>query len=254
MSKIKIIPCLDIKDGRVIKNEKFLLNSRDAGDPAELASFYCKEGADALAMLDTTASLEKRGTLLETVKRVSAQISVPFIVGGGIRTVSDADEVLAAGASMVLVNTAAIRRPELISELAKQYGSGRVVVAIDAKRDADGKYRLCINGGREILSETDAVEWAVECEKRGAGEIVLTGFDTDGTKNGYDLEMTKSVAEAIKIPVTASGGAGILEHFYEAVAIGKASNVLAASLFHFKELSIMQVKNYLHGKGLDVFI
>ena len=247
----RIIPCLDVHAGRVVKGVNFV-NIRDAGDPVEVAAVYDKAGADELAFLDITASADARKIMLDMVMRVAEQVFIPFTVGGGIRTVEDFREILKAGADKVSVNSAAIRRPELVSEAAWRFGSQCVVVAIDAKRRQDGSsWEVYINGGR-VGTGKDAVEWAVEAERLGAGEILLTSMDCDGTKNGYDLELTRRVSESVKIPVIASGGAGAMEHFYDALTEGKADAVLAASLFHYRELEIRQLKEYLKGRGIEV--
>jgi len=250
MKYSKIIPCLDIENGRVVKGINFV-NAVDAGDPSQVAEYYSKSGADELVFLDITATVENRGTLLEVIKRTAAKVSVPFAVGGGIRSVEDAKAIFAAGASKVSINSAAIKRPMLIDELAKEFKSQSVVVAIDGKRGKNGEYLTCIDGGFK-LTDIDAVKWAKECEKRGAGEILLTSFDADGTKQGYDIEMTRAISDAVKIPVTASGGAGSLEHIFDALTKGGAQNALVASLFHFKELTVRQVKEYLRSKGVNV--
>ena len=250
METIKIVPCLDMKDGRVVKGVNFV-NFKDAGDPAEIAEFYCKEGADELVFLDIAATVEDRGMMLDVLRRTAAKVNIPLAVGGGLRSVADCAAVFEAGASKASVNSAAIKRPELINELVASFGSERVVVAIDARRGENGKYCTCINGGLTV-TEIDAVEWAKEAESRGAGEILLTSFDLDGTKKGYDIEMTRAIADAVNIPVTASGGAGTLEHIYEAVTAGGAKSALVASLFHFRELTIQQVKEYLRDKGIAV--
>ncbi len=247
----RIIPCLDVRDGRVVKGVNFI-NIRDAGDPVEIASFYDKAGADELTFLDITASSDARSIMIDVVSRVAEQVFIPFTVGGGIRTVDDFREILKAGADKVSVNSAALKRPELISEAADRFGSQCVVAAIDAKRRNDGSgWDVYLNGGR-INTGRDAVEWAVEAEKLGAGEILLTSMDCDGTKNGYDIELTRSISESVKIPVIASGGAGTMEHFYKALTNGKADAVLAASLFHFREMEIMDLKAYLKEKGIEV--
>ncbi|MGN0424333.1 MAG: imidazole glycerol phosphate synthase subunit HisF [Acetatifactor sp.] len=247
----RVIPCLDVKDGRVVKGINFL-NLKDAGDPAEVAAAYDKEGADEVVFLDINASADNRATQLEWVRQVASKVFIPFTVGGGIRTVDDFKAILREGADKIAVNSAAIMDPELISRAADKFGSQCVVVAIDAKRRADGLgWNIFKNGGR-IDMGIDAVEWAKKAAKLGAGEILLTSMDGDGTKAGYDLELTRVVAEAVEIPVIASGGAGTLEHFYEALADAKAEAVLAASLFHYKELEIRQVKQYLAQKGISV--
>lgn len=247
----RVIPCLDIKDGRVVKGINFV-NLRDAGDPADVASAYDAAGADEVVFLDITASSDSRDTQLEWVRQVASRLFIPFTVGGGIRTVEDFRDILREGADKISVNSAAIMNPRLISDAADKFGSQCVVVAIDAKRRPDGSgWNIYKNGGRVDMGQ-DAVEWAAEAERRGAGEILLTSMDRDGTKAGYDLELTKAVAEAVKIPVIASGGAGKPEHFYEALADAGAEAVLAASLFHYKELEIRQVKAYLRERGISV--
>lgn len=245
----RIIPCLDVKNGRVVKGMSFV-NLVDAGDPVECAKQYDKQGADELVFLDITASSDARKTVVDMVAEVADTIFIPFTVGGGIRTVDDFNEILRAGADKVSVNSAAIKRPELINEAAKKFGSQCVVVAIDAKRKGDS-WEVYINGGRVPMG-IDAVQWAVECEKRGAGEILLTSMDEDGQKKGYDLELTRAVSEKVGIPVIASGGAGAPEHFYDAFTKGKADAVLAASLFHFGEIPIPKLKEYLNEKNIPV--
>lgn len=247
----RIIPCLDVKNGRVVKGVNFI-NFKDAGDPAEVGAAYDKSGADELVFLDITASSDARDTAVEMVRRVAEKVFIPFTVGGGIRTVEDFKAILREGADKVSVNSAAIMNPNLISEAADKFGSQCVVVAIDAKRRADGNgFTIYKNGGR-VDMEIDAVEWAMKAEKLGAGEILLTSMDGDGTKAGYDLELTRAVAENVSIPVIASGGAGTKEHFYEAFTEGKAEAALAASLFHFKEMEIRDLKKYLREKGISV--
>ncbi len=247
----RIIPCLDVKDGRVVKGINFV-NLRDAGDPADVAAAYDKEGADEVVFLDITASSDSRATQLEWVRQVASKVFIPFTVGGGIRTVDDFKAILREGADKISVNSAAIMNPQLISEAAEKFGSQCVVVAIDAKKRTDGSgWSIYKNGGRVDMG-MDAVEWAVKAEKLGAGEILLTSMDGDGTKEGYDIALTKAVAEAVSIPVIASGGAGTLPHFYEALTEGKAEAALAASLFHYKELKIRQVKEYLRDRGVSV--
>jgi cyclase len=247
----RIIPCLDVKDGRVVKGVNFV-NLRDAGDPADIAAAYDKAGADEVVFLDITASSDSRDTQLEWVRQVASKVFIPFTVGGGIRTVDDFKRLLREGADKISVNSAAIMNPKLISDAADKFGSQCVVVAIDAKRRADGSgWNIYKNGGRVDMG-MDAVEWAVTAEKMGAGEILLTSMDGDGTKAGYDIALTKAIAEAVKIPVIASGGAGTMDHFYEALTEGKAEAALAASLFHYKELEIKQVKQYLRDKGVSV--
>lgn len=249
----RIIPCLDVNNGRVVKGTNFV-NLRDAGDPVEVARQYDKAGADELVFLDITASSDARNIKADMVRRVAETVFIPFTVGGGIRTVDDFKMILREGADKVAVNSAAIMNPGLISEAADKFGSQCVVVAIDAKRRADGTgWNIFKNGGR-VDMEIDAVEWAMKANELGAGEILLTSMDCDGTKTGYDIALTKAVAENISIPVIASGGAGTKEHFYEALEEGKAEAVLAASLFHYKELEIRDLKNYLREKGISVRI
>jgi cyclase len=247
----RIIPCLDVNKGRVVKGVNFI-NLIDAGDPVEVAKVYDKEGADELVFLDITASSDGRETVVDMVRRVAEQVFIPFTVGGGIRTVEDFRAILREGADKVSVNSAAIMNPQLISDAAEKFGSQCVVLAIDAKRREDGSgWNIFKNGGRVDMG-IDAVEWAVKAEKLGAGEILLTSMDCDGTKAGYDIELTKAIAQSVSIPVIASGGAGTTEHFYEALTDGEADAALAASLFHFKELSIREVKEYLRDKGVSV--
>ena len=247
----RIIPCLDVNNGRVVKGVNFV-NLIDAGDPVAIAEAYDKAGADELVFLDITASSDHRGTVVDMVRRVAEKVFIPFTVGGGIRTVEDFRAILREGADKISVNSAAIMNPQLISDAADKFGSQCVVVAIDAKRRADGSgWNIYKNGGR-IDMGMDAVEWAMKAEKLGAVEILLTSMDCDGTKAGYDIELTRTISENVSIPVIASGGAGTLEHFYDAVTEGKADAVLAASLFHFKELEICEVKKYLRNKGISV--
>ena len=247
----RIIPCLDVKDGRVVKGVNFV-NLKDAGEPAEIASAYDKAGADEVVFLDITASSDARNTQLEWVRQVASKVFIPFTVGGGIRTVEDFKVLLREGADKISVNSAAIMNPRLISDAADKFGSQCVVVAIDAKRREDGSgWNIYKNGGR-IDMGMDAVEWAVTAEKMGAGEILLTSMDGDGTKAGYDIELTRAIAQSVNIPVIASGGAGTLEHFHEALTDGCAEAALAASLFHYKELEIREVKEYLRKKGVQV--
>jgi cyclase len=247
----RIIPCLDVHNGRVVKGVNFV-NIRDAGDPVEIAAYYDKAGADELTFLDISASTDARNIMIDVVKKVAEQVFIPFTVGGGIRTVEDIREILKAGADKISVNTAAIKRPELISEAASRFGSQCVVVAIDAKRRQDKSgWDVYINGGR-VNTGKDVLEWAFEVEELGAGEILLTSMDFDGTKEGYDIELTRKVSEEVRIPVIASGGAGTMEHFYDALVDGKADAVLAASLFHFKEVDIMELKKYLNDRGIEV--
>ncbi len=249
----RIIPCLDVKNGRVVKGVNFI-NFKDAGDPAEVGAAYDKSGADELVFLDITASSDARNTAVEMVRKVAEKVFIPFTVGGGIRSVEDFKLILREGADKVSVNSAAIMNPNLISEAADKFGSQCVVVAIDAKRRVDGTgFTIYKNGGR-VDMEIDAVEWAMKAEKLGAGEILLTSMDGDGTKAGYDLELTRTIAENVSIPVIASGGAGTMAHFYEAFTEGKAEAALAASLFHFKEMEIRDLKKYLREKGISVRI
>ena len=247
----RIIPCLDVKNGRVVKGVNFV-DLRDAGDPVEIGAAYDKEGADELVFLDITASSDARRTVVDMVRRVAETVFIPFTVGGGIRTVEDFREILRAGADKVSVNSAAILNPDLIAEAADRFGSQCVVLAIDAKRREDGSgWNVYRNGGR-IDMGIDAVEWAVKADRLGAGEILLTSMDCDGTKAGYDLELTRTIAENVSVPVIASGGAGNMEHFYEALTEGKADAALAASLFHYREREIRDVKQYLRDRGVSV--
>ena len=247
----RIIPCLDVNNGRVVKGTNFV-NLRDAGDPVEVGREYDKAGADELVFLDITASSDARAIKADMVRRVAETVFIPFTVGGGIRTVEDFKMILREGADKVAVNSAAIMNPQLISEAADKFGSQCVVVAIDAKRRADGKgWNIFKNGGRVDMG-IDAIEWAMKADQLGAGEILLTSMDCDGTKAGYDIELTRMVAENVSIPVIASGAAGKPEHFYDALEEGKADAVLAASLFHYKELEIRDLKKYLRNKGISV--
>lgn len=247
----RIIPCLDVHNGRVVKGVNFV-NLRDAGDPVEIAAAYDKAGADEIVFLDITASSDARKTVVDMVRRVAENVFIPFTVGGGIRTVEDFKVLLREGADKISINSSAINRPELISEAADKFGSQCVVVAIDARRRADGSgWNIYKNGGRVDVG-IDAVEWAEKVCRMGAGEILLTSMDCDGTKAGYDIELTRSIAEVVSVPVIASGGAGTKEHFYEALTEGKADAALAASLFHYKELEIRELKEYLKEKGLSV--
>lgn len=245
----RIIPCLDVKNGRVVKGMSFV-NLVDAGDPVESAMQYDKQGADELVFLDITASSDSRNITIDMVEKVANSIFIPFTVGGGIRSVDDFNVLLRAGADKVSVNSAAVHRPKLISEAAYKFGSQCVVAAIDAKRSGDS-WEVYVNGGRTPVG-MDAIEWAVKCEKLGAGEILLTSMDEDGQKKGYDIALTRAVSEKVNIPVIASGGAGALEHFYDAFTEGKADAVLAASLFHFGEIPIPKLKKYLNEKGIPV--
>ncbi len=247
----RIIPCLDVHNGRVVKGVNFV-NLKDAGDPVEIAAAYDKAGADEVVFLDITASSDARNTVVDLVRRVAENVFIPFTVGGGIRTVDDFRALLREGADKISINSSAINRPELISEAADKFGSQCVVVAIDAKRRADGSgWNIYKNGGR-IDTGLDALEWAEKVNKLGAGEILLTSMDCDGTKAGYDIELTRQIAEIVSVPVIASGGAGTKEHFYEALTEGKADAALAASLFHYKELEINDLKRYLSDKGVSM--
>ena len=247
----RIIPCLDVNAGRVVKGVNFV-DLRDAGDPVEIAAAYDKAGADELVFLDITATSDARGTVVEMVRKVAEKVFIPFTVGGGIRTVDDFKMLLREGADKISINSAAINNPALISEAADKFGSQCVVVAIDARRRADGTgWNVYKNGGR-IDTGLDAVEWAIQADKLGAGEILLTSMDCDGTKAGYDLDITRLIADSVSIPVIASGGAGTKEHFYDALTKGGADAALAASLFHYKELEIADLKEYLAGRGVSV--
>lgn len=248
----RIIPCLDVKNGRVVKGVNFV-DLQDAGDPVQQAQVYDAAGADELVFLDITATHEARQTVLKMAREVADQVFIPFTVGGGIRTVDDMRAILRSGADKISINSAAVRNPQLISDGAREFGSQAIVVAIDArqKNDNPGEWQVFVRGGREATS-LNAVEWAKEIEDRGAGEILLTSMDGDGTKAGYDLPLTRAISETVSIPVIASGGAGKLEHFAEALSIGGAEAALAASLFHYRQLSIAEVKSYLHSKGFAV--
>ncbi len=246
----RVIPCLDVMNGRVVKGVNFV-ELRDAGDPVEHAKIYSDERADELVFLDITASHENRDIVIDMVRRVADAVNIPFTVGGGLRTLEDLRAVLLAGADKTSINSAAVRNPDLITEGAKRFGSQCMVVAIDVKHESDDHWQVYISGGR-IPTGLDAIEWAREAEERGAGEILLTSMDRDGTQDGYDIAVTRAVADAVSIPVVASGGAGTLEHFYEALTDGGASAALAASLFHFRQLSVAQVKEYLAERGLPV--
>ncbi|MDQ1335225.1 MAG: imidazole glycerol-phosphate synthase subunit HisF [Thermodesulfobacteriota bacterium] len=252
METIKIMPCLDMKEGRVVKGVHFV-DLKDAGDPVENARFYQQEGADELAMLDIAATLENRKTRLEWVRNVSGVIRIPLTVGGGIAGLGDIEDVLEAGAAKVSMNSAAVKRPELIAEAAAKFGKDRITIAVDARRNKamPSGFELVVSGGT-LPVEKDAIEWARKCQELGAGVILPTSMDGDGTQAGYDLEFTRAISDAVDLPVVASGGAGTLEHFYEAVVSGGAQIVLAASVFHFRTLSIRQVKEYLRDKGLPV--
>ena len=247
----RIIPCLDVDNGRVVKGIRFV-SLVDAGDPVEQGKRYDAEGADELTFLDITASSDKRDIVADLVRRVADEVFIPFTVGGGLRTVEDIRTILRAGADKITLNTAALETPELISACAETFGSQCVVVAIDARRrESEQGWEVYTHGGRRNVA-VDALEWAMRAQQLGAGEILLTSMDCDGTRNGYDIELTRAVSDAVRIPVIASGGAGKLEHFYEALTAGGASAVLAASLFHFGEFSISEVKNYLRGRGVEV--
>jgi len=254
MKTIRVIPCLDVKDGRVVKGIKFV-NLRDARDPAEAAEAYCREGADELVFLDIFATVENRKTRLEWVKKVCDVVTVPFTVGGGISSIKDMEELLNLGVDKVSINTAAVRNPDLIREASKEFGKEKLVVAIDGRKNPPDsslpRLEVVVRSGNEPIG-IEIADWAKRVEELGAGEILPTSKDADGTKEGYDLELTRAVAEAVTIPVIASGGAGTLEHLYEAVTIGKASAVLAASIFHFGEISIPEAKRYLKDKGIAV--
>ena len=247
----RIIPCLDVNNNRVVKGTNFV-NLRDAGDPVEVAKAYNEAGADELVFLDITATSDHRNTVVDMVRKVAEQVFIPFTVGGGIRTVDDFKVLLREGADKISINSAAIMNPRLISDAADKFGSQCVVVAIDAKRRADGKgWNIFKNGGRVDMG-IDAVEWAMEADRLGAGEILLTSMDCDGVKEGYDIELTRTIAENVSVPVIASGGAGKMEHFYDALTEGGADAALAASLFHYKELEIIYLKKYLNDKGVSV--
>ena len=254
MKEVKIIPCLDVKDGRVVKGVNFV-NLRDARDPVEAAQAYCREGADELVFLDIFATVENRRTRLEWVKKVCDVVTVPFAVGGGIGSIEDMTALINLGVDKISINTAAVRNPELIKEAAKRFGKERLVVAIDGRKNPPDsslpRLEVVVKSGTESTG-LEIVDWAKRVEELGAGEILLTSKDADGTKEGYDLEMTRAVAEAVMIPVTASGGAGKLEHLYQAVTVGKAAAVLAASIFHFGEISISEAKKYLKERGIPV--
>jgi imidazole glycerol-phosphate synthase subunit HisF len=250
MLKKRIIPCLDVREGRVVKGINFV-DIIDAGDPVEMAKFYDQEGADELVFLDITASHEKRDTMIEVVRQTARQVFIPFTVGGGIKTIDDMRNILRAGADKVSINSPAIRNKDLITQGAKIFGSQCIVVAIDAKKNEEGIYEAYINGGR-INTGLEVVSWAKEAEAYGAGEILLTSMDRDGTKDGYDLELTRMVSEAVSIPVIASGGVGNLEHLYEGLVEGKAQAALAASIFHYGTYSIREAKKYLIDKGVDI--
>ena len=246
----RIIPCLDVKGGRVVKGVNFV-NLMDAGDPVKVAKAYSDAGADEVVFLDITASSDERNIILDVVERTASEVFIPLTVGGGIRSIEDIRNILNAGADKISMNSAAIKNPNLINQGAERFGNQCIVVAIDAKRKAEGNFEVYIHGGR-IPTGIDAVNWAIEAEKRGAGEILLTSMDRDGTKTGYDLDLTRIISEAVHIPVIASGGAGTKAHFASAFNEGKADAALAASLFHFKELEIKDLKNYLQAQGIPV--
>lgn len=254
MKEVKIVPCLDVKEGRVVKGVKFI-NLRDARDPVEAAEAYCREGADELVFLDIFATVENRKTRLEWVKKVCDVVTIPFAVGGGIGSIDDMKALFDLGVDKVSINTAAVRSPELIERASREFGRDRLVVAIDGRKNPPDsgfpRLEVVVESGNKATG-LEIVDWAKQVAERGAGEILLTSKDADGTKGGYDLEMTKAVAEAVSIPVTASGGAGTLEHLYEAVTIGKAAAVLAATIFHFGEISIPEAKKYLKDRGIPV--
>ena len=245
----RIIPCLDVKSGRVVKGTQFV-ELKDAGDPVENAKAYDQQGADEIAFLDITASYEKRDILIDIVRRTAEEIFIPLTVGGGVRTLEDIRKLLKAGADKVSINTAAVKDPQFVSRASKRFGSQCIVIAIDAKRKAEG-WEVYTHGGR-VPTGIDAVLWAKQMEEMGAGEILLTSMDRDGTKDGYDIPLTRTISELVGIPVIASGGVGTLEHFYEGLADGKASAVLAASIFHYREYSVFEVKSYLKEKGVTV--
>ncbi len=250
MALKRVIPCLDVDAGRVVKGTNFV-GLRDAGDPVELAERYDAEGADELVFLDITASHEKRETIVELARRTADNVFIPFTIGGGIRSVEDAQAVLDAGADKVSVNSSALDRPELLSELADHFGAQCVVIAIDAKREEDG-WGVYVNGGRKRVEGREAIAWAAEAAERGAGEVLLTSMDRDGTNDGYDLELTRAVAEAVSVPVIASGGAGTLDHLSEAIAAGHADAVLCASIFHYGQYRVREAKEHLAAAGIPV--
>lgn len=246
----RIIPCLDVKDGRVVKGVKFL-SLRDAGDPVEIAKRYSDEGADEITFLDITASHEKRSIMIDVVKKTAGEVFVPLTVGGGVRTLDDVRNLLLAGADKVAVNTAAVKDPEFVKQAAGKFGSQCIVVAIDARRVSDSTWEVYTHGGRNPTG-INAVDWAVQMELLGAGEILLTSMDMDGTKNGYDLQLTEAVSSAVGIPVIASGGAGTLKHLHDGITIGEADAVLVASIFHYGEYSILEAKKYLKENGIEI--
>lgn len=246
----RVIPCLDVHAGRVVKGINFI-NLKDAGDPVEVAKMYNAAGADEVVFLDITASAHGRDTMIDVVARTAEEVFIPLTVGGGIRCVEDFREILKVGADKISINSAALKRPELINEASWKFGSQCVVVAVDAKRRDNGGWDVYLNGGR-VNTGKDAVRWVIEAEKRGAGEILLTSMDADGTKDGYDIALTKAVTDAVNIPVIASGGAGTMEHFCEVIKKGNADAVLAASLFHYHEMTIKEVKDYMDSEGIPV--
>lgn len=246
----RIIPCLDVTGNRVVKGTNFV-ELRDAGDPVELAAFYDSAGADELVFLDIGASVENRKALLDVISRVAGQVFIPLTVGGGIRSLADIKETLRAGADKISLNSAAVRNPQLIADGAAQFGNQCIVLAIDAKKSAPGKWEVYVNGGR-VPTGIDAVEWATRGVELGAGEILLTSMDADGTKSGYDIELTRSISEAVSVPVIASGGAGALQDFYDVLQDGAADAVLAASVFHYRKFTVKQVKEYLRDQGVEV--
>jgi len=246
----RIIPCLDVKDGRVVKGVRFL-NLRDAGDPVEIAKRYSEEGADEITFLDITASHEKRDIMIDVVARTASEVFVPLTVGGGVRTIEDVRNLLLAGADKVAINTAAVKEPEFVKKAADKFGSQCIVVAIDARSTSDSSWEVYTHGGRNPTG-IDAVQWAKKMELSGAGEILLTSMDMDGTKNGYDLKLTEAVSRAVGIPVIASGGAGNLKHLYEGITLGEADAVLVASIFHYGEYSILEAKKYLKKNGIEI--
>jgi cyclase len=250
MVAVRIIPCLDVKDGKVVKGIHFE-NLKIAGDPVENASFYSKEGADEIVFLDISATIEGRKTMVDVVKRVAEVVFIPLTVGGGINSIDDIEKLLSNGADKISINTAAVKNPKIIEEGAKKFGSQCIVIAIDAKKIGEDKWEVYIESGKKPTG-IDVIEWAKKVENLGAGEILLTSIDRDGTQDGYDIELTKNVSENVNIPVIASGGAGKLEHLYDAIVYGKASAVLIASLLHFRILTIPQIKSYLNEKGIEV--
>ena len=248
----RIIPCLDVKDGKVVKGVHFR-NLKFAGDPVENASYYSKEGADEIVFLDISATIEGRKTMIDVVKRVAEVVFIPLTVGGGIRKLSDIEEILKSGADKISINTAAVKNPDLIKEASRKFGSQCIVVAIDAKRKSDNRWEVYIESGKTPTG-LDAIEWAKKVEDLGAGEILLTSIDMDGTQQGYDIELTRRVSENVNIPIIASGGAGKLEHLYDVIVKGKASAVLLASVLHYRKFTIPQIKNFLKDKGINVRI